>query len=223
MRIAVSFEKKGPAKYISHLDLQRSFGRAIRRSKLPVKFSEGFNPHYTVSFASALALGLESECECAEIVTTTDISPEVFLDKLKNALAPGIYAKKAVKLKDGAPKLMAALREAEYKAVIKNANIDKLKAAVCDIIDSKEIIAEKISKGKSKKIDIRSMIIMLGLEGENLRMRLAAAPSGSLKPELVIEELKKRAGSFEHSIVRTKLLTHIDEKAVDLLTALSES
>ena len=63
MRIGLEFEKKDTAKYISHLDLQRAFQRAIRRSKLPVALSSGFNPHYKVSFASALALGIISECE----------------------------------------------------------------------------------------------------------------------------------------------------------------
>ena len=114
---------------------------------------------------------------------------------------------------------MAALREAEYRVFFENISLDKIKNAICDIIASKEIFAEKISKGASKEIDIRSMIIMLETTSDCLMMRLAAGPAGSLKSGLVIDEIKKRAGDFKCRTVRTGLYTHIDGKAIDLLTA----
>lgn len=219
MRIGIEFAKTGPAKFISHLDLQRAFSRAIRRSGQPVKLSQGFNPHYIVSFASALALGTESESECVEMATTKEVSVETFLAELHKALPPGLRAKRAVRLGDKAPKLMAAVREAEYTVFIQNADLEKINFAVCDIISQTEINAVKMSKGKQKSFNMRSMIISLKLDGDVLRMRLAAAPTGSLKPDYVIDELKKRAGAFSCRIVRTGLFTHVDDKAMDLLTA----
>ena len=50
------FEKKGRAKYISHLDLNRFMMRAFRRSGLPIWYTEGFNPHPYATFALALSL-----------------------------------------------------------------------------------------------------------------------------------------------------------------------
>lgn len=222
MRIGLEFAKTGGAKYISHLDLQRAFSRAIRRSKLPVQLSQGFNPHYVVSFASALALGTESECECVEMVTTKDVIPHDFMSEINKVLPLGLCVKRAVQLKGNAPKLMAAMREAEYKVFFEDDCLDKINTTVRDIIDSEVVLAKKMSKGVEKEIDIRSMILMLDLNEECLRMRLVAAPSGSLKPDVVVNELKKRAGSFRYRIVRTTLFTHIDDLATDLLTACKE-
>ncbi|MDD5017574.1 MAG: TIGR03936 family radical SAM-associated protein [Eubacteriales bacterium] len=223
MRIGLEFEKKDAAKYISHLDLQRAFSRAIRRSGLPVAFSAGFNPHYRVSFASALALGMESTCECVEMAVENDVSPDAFLSAIGKALPPGLYAKRAVRLADNAPKLMAAVREAEYKVIFEKAYLHEIKSVICDIIASREVVVKKTSKGDVKEIDIRSMIIMLDIiNDECLRMRLAAAPSGSLKPGLIVEEIIKRTGNFAYQTIRTGLYAHAGGNAIDLLTACHE-
>ena len=60
------FEKTGRARYISHLDLMRTFQRAFLRADIPIKHTEGFNPHPFISIALPLSLGFSSECEILE-------------------------------------------------------------------------------------------------------------------------------------------------------------
>ncbi len=60
------FSKEGRAKYISHLDLMRTFQRAFVRSDIPIKHTEGFNPHPFISIALPLSLGFSSRCELLE-------------------------------------------------------------------------------------------------------------------------------------------------------------
>ena len=57
------FEKTGRARFISHLDLMRTFQRAFNRAGLELKHSEGFNPHPQLSVLLPLQLGCESVCE----------------------------------------------------------------------------------------------------------------------------------------------------------------
>jgi len=222
MRIGVEFSKTDMAKYISHLDLQRAFSRAIRRSGLPIKMSEGFNPHYVVSFASALALGVESEAECVEMALAEYVKPELFAFALGNVMPPGIEIKKAVMLKDKAPKLMAAAMQAEYEVRFKNDVLEMLNSAVCDIMSQSSILAVKKAKGKEKQFDMRPMILSLDVKGETLVMRLASAPSGSLKPEFVIGELEKRVGGLDCSIKRTGLYALENGQPVSLLEFCAE-
>lgn len=40
----VVFEKGETLRYIGHLDLMRAMQRALRRSGLPIRYSNGFNP-----------------------------------------------------------------------------------------------------------------------------------------------------------------------------------
>ena len=97
LKIEVSFTfcKKGQMKYISHLDLMRTFMRAMRRAELPIKMTEGFSPHPKLSIKRALKLGLESENEEASIVLKEEVSPEDFKSRLNKQLPEGIQIKDA--------------------------------------------------------------------------------------------------------------------------------
>lgn len=219
MRMALEFAKTGAAKFISHLDLQRAFSRAIRRSELPVKLSEGFNPHYVVSFASALSLGMESECECVEMAMAQEVSAEDFLLKIARALPPGLVARRAVRLRDNAPKLMAALSEADYNMPVDASRTDDVKRGIEDILNRKEILAVKVSGGKEKQIDIRPMIKALCVSDDKLIMRLSVAQTGSLKPDMLLNVMEEKAGQLERRVKRTALYTEVGGQAMDLLDA----
>lgn len=219
MRMALEFAKRDAAAFISHLDLQRAFSRAIRRSGLPVKLSEGFNPHYVVSFASALALGIPSECECVEMQLTRDVLPGEFLQSMNAALPPGLAARRAVRLKDEAPKLMAALDEAEYMAELIGADQTAVDAALRDIINSESVVVLRNVKGAEKETDIRPMITMMALSGSTLVMQLSAAQNASLRPDVLLETLKRRAGGFDYSVKRTALFTYANSLPQPLLDA----
>ena len=89
-RLRAVFEKKGRARYISHLDLNRCMLRTFRRSKLPIWYTEGFNPHPYFSFALALSLGFESKCEILDFNITEDISCDVVRDRLNEVMPEGM-------------------------------------------------------------------------------------------------------------------------------------
>lgn len=82
-------------RFISHLDLMRLFMRAIRRAQLPVKITEGFNPHPKFSIKKALKLGLESDNEEANLLLREKISPEDFKERLQKQLPVGIKIRQA--------------------------------------------------------------------------------------------------------------------------------
>ena len=56
--VRVWFRKAGAAKYISHLDLTHCMGRALKLSRLPVWYTEGFNPRIYMTYAMPLSLGV---------------------------------------------------------------------------------------------------------------------------------------------------------------------
>jgi len=89
------FTKKGTMRFISHLDLMRLFMRAMRRAELPLKMTEGFNPHPKFSIKRALKLGLESDGEEANVVLKELVKPEEFKDRLQRQLPEGIYIREA--------------------------------------------------------------------------------------------------------------------------------
>ena len=89
--MAFTFTKEGYMKYISHLDLMRLFMRAFRRAGLPLKMSEGFNPHPKLSISRALKLGVESENEQAMVILKTAMRSEDFIAIMNRQLPIGIH------------------------------------------------------------------------------------------------------------------------------------
>jgi len=59
VRFRLTFSKAGDLRFVGHLDLQRLIERCLRRSGLPLRYSQGFNPKVRLNLASALPLGQE--------------------------------------------------------------------------------------------------------------------------------------------------------------------
>ena len=74
--VRIRFAKGGATLYVSHLDLAKTMTRAIRRSGIPVWFSEGFNPIPRLVFASSLSVGCAGEREVLDIKIVEEMSDE---------------------------------------------------------------------------------------------------------------------------------------------------
>jgi radical SAM-linked protein len=61
------YYKKGNLKYVSFTDFTRFLIRALRRTSIPVLYSQGFNPQPLVSFSIPIPVGVESKREWLDI------------------------------------------------------------------------------------------------------------------------------------------------------------
>ena len=84
------FSKTGRARYISHLDLMRTFQRAFFRAEIPIKHTEGFNPHAFVSIVLPLSVGFSSQCEILEFGLLDGVREDEVPARLNAALPEGI-------------------------------------------------------------------------------------------------------------------------------------
>ena len=115
MKLRALLTKGEEIRFISHLDYAALIERAIRRAKLPVAYSEGFNPHMKFSFASALAVGVTSEAEVMDVELSRPVAQPEAWDRLAAALPPGVRLGRLVPYEGKAKSLMAAVDRAEYR------------------------------------------------------------------------------------------------------------
>ncbi|SDL34165.1 radical SAM-linked protein/radical SAM family uncharacterized protein [Maridesulfovibrio ferrireducens] len=92
------YTKTGTTAYLSQLDLQPVFERAIRRAKLPLTFSQGFHPMPRISFGRALPVAVESQAEWMNVMFRTELTDEELVEKLNKQMPIGIVITKAAKL-----------------------------------------------------------------------------------------------------------------------------
>src|SRR5204862_153823 len=86
----VRFSKTGKLRFLSHHDLMRLFERALRRTGMPLRMTEGYNPHPVLSFPTALGLGIESLDEVLEFELTSWTAPRQIEKLLGEQLPEGI-------------------------------------------------------------------------------------------------------------------------------------
>ncbi len=84
------FTKEGEQRYLTQVDIEEMFSRAMIRAEIPVKFSIGFNPHISIEMGWAIPTGFESEYEVSQVDLWDEISPDTFVTRLNATLPPGI-------------------------------------------------------------------------------------------------------------------------------------
>ncbi|WIF94429.1 TIGR03936 family radical SAM-associated protein [Caminicella sporogenes] len=197
-KILVKFTKKDRLKFISHLELMKVIERALRRANIPLKFTQGFNPHPIISFASPLPVGVSSEGEYLTLEVTEEINLKKFIIELNEQLPHGIEFIKAKYIDVKSKSLMSLVEYGLYAVkckTLKTYTVQEVENILNNFLLKKEILYNKIGKRKKvKKVNIREEIreiIVLAVEDKNvyLKMTLATGSRGNLKPEIVVEKL----------------------------------
>lgn len=189
MRYWIKFTKQDKQKYISHKDMHKAIGRIITRAKLPVAFSQGFNPHQKISFSSPLELGIASNAEYLDLELIEEMNSDEIIKRLNQVAPTGFLFLKAKDFITGAPKLMAWIELARYTARV-NDEAQTVKV-IQEIVNKEEIMVEKRSKRKFRKQNIRSFIHEIKFYDGKLNLLLQTGQKGNLKVSQMIEILKK--------------------------------
>lgn len=90
MRYLIKYTKESNIKFISHLDIMRTIQKVVRRAELPVKYSQGFNPHMALSIAQPLGVGVYSSGEYMDLILVEEMDVQEIIDRLNEKSASGI-------------------------------------------------------------------------------------------------------------------------------------
>lgn len=187
MRMRITYAKHGMLRYTGHLDLQRVWERTLRRSGLPILFSQGFNPLPKLQLAGALPLGIESSCEVMDFWLEGKMELLEIARQLKAALPPGLEVSDLKEIEPHTPALETQLKSAEYLVTFKEP-IDRadLEKKVADVLAAKELPRER----RGKPYDLRPLLEGLRVEPDGgLWMKLAVRPGATGRPEEVLKSL----------------------------------
>lgn len=163
-RLRVTFSKQGATRYISHLDMARTWERALNRAKMPVTYSQGFNRHPKIQFATATPLGMTSECELMDVWLDERVPPAQAHAMMMSRMAPGIEVLQVVEVPLRGAALQTLTRETVYEAVIPAdiLPLATLQERVAEFLAAESVWRERQVKRRVKKYDLRPLV--LGLE-----------------------------------------------------------
>ena len=209
MRLLIRFGKKPRLRFISHLDLQRFFQRALNRTGLPIAYSQGFNPHAAMAFSSALALGWTSEYEVLDIKLASPVDVDRAREAMAAALPDDLPVFEARLIEDNHPALMPLVHSADY--IIENSGVTA--EMLARFLASETVRAVRKTKSGEREIDIRPLAEDVRLSGDTLLARLMLTEKDTLKPDLLLLSLSG-ADQEDARIHRVSLLGLTPEGAL---------
>ena len=202
---------------LSHLDYMNLFMRALLRSKLPAAWSEGFNPHLKVSFATALAVGVTSDCEYVDFELSAQIEASEVMRRLNLQLPKGAEILKIKKLSGKVKPVMSLVEMSRYEIRLPfdEKFLDAAQLSIKNFNAAPEINFTRITPKKTRELELKKYIAepieIIFSDGE-LIMKFAVKifSDGSLKPVEVLKVLREQfefpADISEAKINRTELL-----------------
>jgi radical SAM-linked protein len=214
-RLRIRFAKGEALKYISHLDLARTWERVFRRAGLLLAYSQGFNPRPRFQIAAALPVGVTGQTELLDIWLTECLAPGEVLARLRPVVPPGLDVLDAEEVELRAPSLQSQMRTANYRVVVQTREpVRAIRIRIQALLDAPTLQRQRHHKGKLQTYDLRPLvqdvIVQAGRAGERvLTMRLQASPVGAGRPDQVLDALGLLL--VPHAIERTNLYLEFDK------------
>jgi radical SAM-linked protein len=213
-RLRLTFAKTEPLKYISHLDLNRTWERVFRRAGLPVAYSQGFNPRPRFQMAAALPVGVTGSAELLDLWLTEALAPDEVVVRLRAAAPPGLEILAAETVELQAPSLQSVMRAADYRAVVRSPEpLEAICIRVQTLLAAPALLRQRQHKGQLQTYDLRPLIREVSAEpgegGVVLQMRLQANPQGAGRPDEVLDALGLSV--VPHTMERTNLHFEFDK------------
>lgn len=182
-KTAVRFAKTGPAIYHSHHDMIRFWERAVKRADLPMRMTQGFNPHPRIIFPHALGLGISSRHEEVELELYRRADLKDVVESLILACGDTLGILGA----DNLPpvKKSRQLVESSYRISGWPGAVTELAAAASELLAKPEIIVERGAPKERRTLNIRPYLKRLAADERDacLFLVLGHTAGGSGRPD----------------------------------------
>lgn len=183
MKKRVYFDKFGEMKFISHLDLLRFFDRLLKKSQIPVKYSQGFHPRPKMSFGSPVSLGTEAYDELMDFELENPMSNEEVFKRLNSSNVVGFRVNKVEEV----PRKSSIMEEYTvmiYEIEGSEEDISKLE----ELLNRDEIVEVKEKKGKIATRDLKVRIKSFKRDNNKITMEIINTSPNSYLELVGIEQ-----------------------------------
>ncbi len=186
--VRLFYKKKGRMKFVSHLDMNRFFTRVLRKSNLPVWYTEGYNPHPYITFAAPLSLGFESDYEIMDFRLTQDDFSLTKAQEILETVVPEYI--EIIKLSE--PVLKAG--QIGFAGFVLTFESGEIAERFYEFISSANVIvSKKTKKGEIKVMDVADKIRDVSINGEKVSITLPAG-NDNINPSVIVAAFSQKYG-----------------------------
>ncbi|HBD86801.1 MAG TPA: radical SAM protein [Clostridiales bacterium] len=212
-KLRIRFEKTGRAVYMSHLDLMRVMQRAFQRAGVPLKYSEGFNPHAQISIALPLSVGIESVCELMDFRLCAEWELSDLKNRLNAALPEGVRVLEAYEAERKITQLkwLRIMGRLEYDS----RSADEMAEGLTGLFSRENIPAVKKTKRGEGEINLAPHIPEIAVlpgDGAVFLEAVISAQQPAINPDLLISALGLNCPQYAPDFAAFRRIELYDEK-----------
>jgi len=198
----VEYGITGDLKFISHHDTIRLWERLLARAAVPIRFTQGYNPHPKMTLPLPRPVGVASEAEAVQIETTTDLDANALRDRLAACTPSGLDVLAVRRLSPGEkpkPKFV------HYRLEPEEPLGPEVPGLVEQVLNAERIEVKRHKPGetKAKKVDLRPWVLEIGIDEAAVTFVLEVSERGTAKPAEVAGLLGYDPDTINHRIRRT--------------------
>lgn len=192
-RLRVTYAETGRLVMLSHLEMARAMERTVRRAGLPYAVSQGFSPHMKIAFGAALPVGVGGAAEIIDVSLTEYVAPDKALAALQAVSAPDLMPLEARYITKEDAAASVAYPISTYEAVLDGC------AEGLNVPEEVRVVRKK-----KEKVLVPSEFLCEPMKaaGNTLTFTLEAKPTGSLRPDMLLEAMLEGTGLHAISIMR---------------------
>lgn len=185
------FTIESDLRFLSHRDTVRAIERAAARAKLPVRYTQGFNPHPVLSLPCPRPVGAASEAELAVITLTAAVAADELVSRLGEQAPRGMTFTRARLLEAKASPQPARV---DYEAPVAGEALDETAPRVRRFNQAPawpiERVAGKPGKGGwTRCIELKDLVRDLRLQAGRLMFSLVGDGQVWARPAEVLDAI----------------------------------
>lgn len=211
-KLRLCYEQTGRAIWISHLDMMRMLQRAMNRAGVPIRYSEGFNPHALISILMPLSVGTESVCQMADIRVREEVDLSLLPKALTDAMPEGICFRDAYE--NGAkPALLKWLR-VEGRWEYDNGNASAAAEACRELFSAPVIVTRRTKRGEGE-LELNEHVRELQFSAVDEKVlcvsAVVSAAEPVINPDLITAAVRQNRPDWEPSAARFRRIELYDK------------
>lgn len=203
-KVAIRFAIEGDLRFISHRDTMRLFERALARSRVPVKFSGGFNPKPRLSLPLPRSVGIASECDVVVLELAEPVEAEDVRQRLEPQMPAGLGLREAWLVESGG---VLQPGEVDYWVELPPELARQVAARAKVLMAEPQWCIDRDSSGgkPGRRIDLRALLVEAGVKGNALHWTVRVDPRGGARPAEILTALGLDAPSWLHRVRRIRV------------------
>ena len=203
-RYQIDFAVEGDLRFLGHLDMVQLLVRAALRARLPLWYTQGFNPRPRLSILMPRPVGEASQAERLEFELTEPVDPPQIIARWQEQLPAGVVLRQIQPVVD---KQRCQPAKVVYRVETAGEDSAAVKQQAATLLAQSriDVLRPNRKTGRDRPIDLRPFVASIEVDPSGIEMTLRVIQGRMAKPAELLTALGLAADQLRHRVRRMEV------------------